>query len=269
MSQCNGKPQYRIETWNPQKARKQLELNRDNRPLNENWVLQLAQTMEAGEFVLNGETIKISDDGTLKDGQHRLHAIVVSGQTVDMLTVRGLPSDCFDTIDQGKKRTVGDIFARHGEANAKLIAAAVSWVWRYENGAMTKTGNNARPRPAQSIDVLNRHPGIRDSASAGRECFKILAPSIGVAAHYLFARIDKQKADEFFSSLASGENLNKTRGVYQFRERMIANKASKTKLRSIDIFAILIKAWNFERSGSRVKNLRWSNGANEDFPTIQ
>lgn len=267
MSGRDGKLQIKIETWTPAKARKQLELNRDNRPLSDNWVLRLAAAMESGEFLCNGETIKIATDGTLKDGQHRLHAIVASGVTVRILTVRNLPLDCFDTIDQGKRRQGGDLLARRGEKNANLLSAGCTWVWKYLHGQMSSNGIGSRPRTTQIPSILDAHPGLRDSVPFAREAGALLAGGITCSAHYLFSKSDQERSNRFFDQLCSGEGLTKTKGVYQFRERMIQNKGATAKLGPAYIYAMLIKAFNVDLLDDKVKCLKW--GAAEEFPRIK
>ncbi len=59
----------------PFMAAKLLENNQVNRKRSEGHIKFLAKQMSAGNFKLTGETVKISTDGKLLDGQHRLHAI--------------------------------------------------------------------------------------------------------------------------------------------------------------------------------------------------
>lgn len=62
------------ETW--------LSRNSNNRNLRGQVIASYARDMKSGAWVLNGETVKIASNGQLLDGQHRLNAVVESGQTV-------------------------------------------------------------------------------------------------------------------------------------------------------------------------------------------
>lgn len=46
--------------------------------------------MKTGRWVLNGETICFDSNGVLRDGHHRLLAIIESGVTIEVLVVRGV-----------------------------------------------------------------------------------------------------------------------------------------------------------------------------------
>jgi hypothetical protein len=53
--------------------------------------------------------IVFSDSDELLDGQHRLHAVVLSGVTIEAWVVRGVPSHTFAAIDLGAARSVTDL----------------------------------------------------------------------------------------------------------------------------------------------------------------
>lgn len=64
-----------IVNLTPDIASRMLNTNQRNRPLKNNVVKQYAAAMLRGEWKLNGETIIISRDGNLLDGQHRISAL--------------------------------------------------------------------------------------------------------------------------------------------------------------------------------------------------
>ncbi len=69
-----------VETITPKKAQAWLLHRAPNRPICEFHLRRLASSMKAGVWKLNGEAIKFNDKGDLEDGQHRLEAIVLSGE---------------------------------------------------------------------------------------------------------------------------------------------------------------------------------------------
>jgi hypothetical protein len=71
-------------------AQRLLAGNIGNRPMNDTFVRDLVGRMCRGEWADNAETIKVGTDGLLKDGQHRLRAIVDSGCTVPMTVAFGV-----------------------------------------------------------------------------------------------------------------------------------------------------------------------------------
>ena len=97
-----------VETITPTRAAELLKGNRSNRPLNQNWVKTLAGIITSGKWKLTHQGIAIATDGVVVDGQHRLSAIVAANKAVQIMVARNAPTDVFDAIDGGKKRTVAD-----------------------------------------------------------------------------------------------------------------------------------------------------------------
>lgn len=260
----------RLDTITPAKAQKWLDNRAENRPLREAYAKKLAAAMEAGEWEINGENVKFNKDEKLIDGQHRCLGVVISGVTIQSFVTRGLSNSSFDTIDIGTKRTAGAIYAKHGETNANLLAAAVAWLWRYEQGHI-EMGRSVNPRIKESLELLERTPGIRDSCLVVGNCRKLMYPSMAVCLHYLFQNVDKVDADEFFHHLLGGENINKgdrTSSIYRLRAILASNSQSSTKLKASVMWAITVKAFNAYRAEEVVKSLRFVPG-HENFPTIK
>lgn len=96
--------EVRFETITPQRAKELLANNFHNRNLSRPRVHYYAELMKRGEWDgENGESIKIAEDGTLVDGQHRLAAIVESGATTVMMVVYNVSMESQETLDQGRK----------------------------------------------------------------------------------------------------------------------------------------------------------------------
>lgn len=92
----------------PEMAAEWLKSNTKNRSLSQATVNYYAAEMKAGRWELNGETIKFYENGTLKDGQHRLSAVVKAGVPVKMEVRFGVPNDSI-ICDRQRKRSVADM----------------------------------------------------------------------------------------------------------------------------------------------------------------
>ena len=64
----------------------------------------MTATIQRGEWQLTGEAIKLDDEGRVRDGQNRLHAIVQAGTPVRSVVARGVSEDAFDVMDTGRSR---------------------------------------------------------------------------------------------------------------------------------------------------------------------
>ncbi len=116
---------FEVMLITPEIAAEMLTKNTVNRRLDRGLVLQLAGYMQTGHYYEDtAEPIKFSN-GYLIDGQHRLAAIVKSGIAVKMTVASDLHLDAIAYLDQGKKRTAGDILKIKNIPNSTNISAAV------------------------------------------------------------------------------------------------------------------------------------------------
>ncbi|MEJ7763905.1 MAG: hypothetical protein WKF86_00250 [Acidimicrobiales bacterium] len=95
-----------------------------NRRLRPAIVSRYARDMAAGRWKMTGEAIKFDWNGTLRDGQHRLSAIVQSRVTLVVPVVRGLDPATQAFMDQGAARTASDALQLDGEKYPSILAAA-------------------------------------------------------------------------------------------------------------------------------------------------
>ena len=109
----------------PQEAKEMLEgCNIGNRKIKKYTVDQYAYEMKAGEWKQNGESIVFSDRGVLKDGQHRLLAVVKSGVTLKNQVVAVVKDEQANYYDNGVARTLNDVlhFAGYDEPYMRNLA---------------------------------------------------------------------------------------------------------------------------------------------------
>jgi hypothetical protein len=256
----------------PDLAEQWLSRNPNNRNLRRAVVDAYARDMEAGRWRLNGETVKFSETGQLYDGQHRLNAVVQSGQTVPMVVVRGLGSDVMSTVDAGIKRSYSDALRLAGEDNTATLAAVCRRAVMWERGMRTNTGA-IRPTSLEMDDFLQRHPEIRTSAElaarlASRE--RLPASVIGLC-HWLFSLIDPEAATWFLLRVADGDGLAATDPIAVLRARVTRLRVSGGRINETEGLALTIRAWNAHRSGSARTKLQMPKGGltNENFPLPQ
>lgn len=254
----------------PSMAAKILEKNAHNRPLNKRHVDRLSLSMSAGEWQMNGESIKISKCGSLLDGQHRLSAIVKTGVAMTMMVTKGLPLDTFHTMNIGARtRTAADVLAISGEKNYATLASGARMLkcWELDRGAPQFRGSQAAVSVKQIEDTIALHPKIRLYTSyKSPHINKFLAGSVVCFLGYVFHTISFKKAEQFFNGLISGAGLESGNAILLLRDRLMFNAADAAKLPREDIIALTIKAWNSHYDGIELSGLRY--GKNEKFPVI-
>lgn len=255
-----------IETITPERAAQILQHNEKNRPLSRQHVQELAQAMRRGGWRLNYEPVKIGASGRLLDGQHRLHAVIQAGASVDMVVVTGVDDAVFETLDTGKRRGAWDVLAIDGEHQTAALAAGLRLLLIHESGRMNLSQHFTN---AEIRDALARHPGIRTWLTRINGLRQILNPGHIVFLGYLFEQRHPAHARTFFDRLQDGAGMERGHPILILRDRLTLDRASKARLPAIEVLALCIKAWNAYIMRQPVKILRWSSGSNEAFPEIR
>lgn len=115
-----------IQLITPSMAAEMLTRNSNNRPISKREVKKHTEAIKAGTWEVTNQGIGFSKNGTLKDGQHRLTAIVEANIAVPMLVVTGLENDT-SMIDRNRNRTVSNVLIMGGMppeyANKRVISA--------------------------------------------------------------------------------------------------------------------------------------------------
>lgn len=257
---------YRLETITPAKAEWYLKNNPNNRRINDAHVRYLAEAMERGEWMVNGESIKFNGNSLL-DGQHRLMACIKCGIPLETLVIRELTEGTKKTIDAGRNRTANDILTIDGEINTALLAATINKVVSYDHGKAMK---RYKVTNLQVEEFLSKNPDVRNSVLrfAGKTQ-KIITPSLGAACHYIFSRLSADDANIFFDKLIDGTDLSAESPILLLRNRLIFDAASDKRMRPEARFGLAIKAWNLYRRGDvrRTLSFRWGGANAEPFPT--
>ncbi len=83
--------------------------NNFNRPLKPRLVDNYVRQIESGNWRRTHQGIAFDEEGVVLDGQHRLHAIVRTGQSQPMLIFLNENQAAHESIDGGKQRTLLDV----------------------------------------------------------------------------------------------------------------------------------------------------------------
>jgi hypothetical protein len=250
----------------PEEAGDMLACNRKNRKLDKRNVSLLRDAIAQGEWYMNGEAIIFSADGALLNGQHRLHAIIAAGVSVDVLVVRGVDPESFKTLDSGRVRRAGEVLAMDGEKNGNNVASAIQALLAFvDAGGRLYGGSCGHGRKATAATcqrVLQAHPAIRDSVrEMGRN--PLYRSQHATLLHYLFSGVSKHVAQAFSDVMAEGSS-DIGRPFVLFRESLV--RCPVCSENRLSYAAKAIKAFNAELSGDRPKMFKFL--ASEEFPTI-
>ncbi|MGW2223869.1 hypothetical protein [Streptomyces formicae] len=263
-----GTPTVEIIAVTPELAAKWLKQNSHNRPVRKRAVTDYARDMAAGQWRLNGEAIKFAADGTLLDGQHRLHALIESGTAIPLMVVTGLANETQETMDAGRKRTTADALSLRGEGNATVLASILKRVWMWDQGDY-KFGQNYTPTTAECAALLKQRPEIYRSveiAVRSHQAFRYLPQSVVGTAHHVLSRVDLESAVWFFARIADGAELPAGHPVLTLRNRVMTDRADSRKVPDYRYMAYLIRAWNAVREDRPLARIQQAPDAPMPMP---
>lgn len=111
-----------LEEITPRLAASYLDLNfAGNRRRSASRARRYGNVMKRGHWRVTHEGIAFNADGKLIDGQHRLQAIVDSGETVTMFVVRGLPDEVYQALGRPMVRRI-DAVATEEWIDSRVVA---------------------------------------------------------------------------------------------------------------------------------------------------
>lgn len=213
-----------FEIITPDRAKKLLERNYEN-----NRTISKTHKATIKEDIINGawnpirsywsDPIIISDSGKLLNGQHRCAAIIESGKSVKIWVKYGAPEDLYKVLDDGKKRSVGDVISGK---NRNVLAAISSFAVCVENGIspigstlqglVKASGKDKGTNPSKEAS-LNKYYENEDfferCVEAGMKARRKLgfSPTYHGKVYYFISKFDgEENAKAFFEELSSEDS---------------------------------------------------------------
>jgi hypothetical protein len=123
----------------PESAQEMLSRGGINRSRSPKRVTEMAADMRSRQWRLTHQGIALNGDGSVKDGQHRLAAVVESGVAQWFWVFSGITDDDMEVIDTHRPRTIADAMTISGEKTSKsVVAVARSMYWnvRYQRSGV-------------------------------------------------------------------------------------------------------------------------------------
>jgi len=245
--------------------------NKRNRKTSIELVDFLADQMEKGQWVLNGESIIFDKNGMLSDGQHRLSAVLKSGLSFSFFCVFNVSETAKNTIDTGKNRSFADVLSFDNIPNVVTVAATASKVMKFNEGLKhapgKATGSRGKFSNQDGLDFLAKNSGfvgfIEYSLSLYRQGDKLLPPSSFCAFHWLISSKCKDETfvNDFFYKISTGLGLSEEMPVFALRKVLIQHKAkagfkTRYRLTGMEVTNIFLFGWNKHREGKNVSLLK-------------
>lgn len=260
-----------IETITPALAEAYKATSVGNRALKEKAIEgKYIPDLQAGNWILNGETVIFDADGHVRDGHNRLEAVIRSGEEMDTVVFRGVELRAVTTVDTGNARTFGDhqaITGRGGSNSTRIapIAKALMHVVRNPQGELM-------PQRALTVsnialdDFLSESPALEAEIEEAAHflastftlrpgdgsCVRMSSAAYGLV-YILGRRMSPDVTREFFTRIAHawGDDWGHTLQDPEraIRVRLQKAYASRERLSDWDILYMLLRTWNARMGG--------------------
>lgn len=247
-------PSIFIGSISPSEAELLLGLNTNNRPLKRKHIANLVRDLHAGNWKVNGDAIRVSKSGVLLDGQHRLLACAEAGVPLETAIFLGADDEAGETIDQGAKRTAGDVLAMHDVPYAKSVASTTRALVGFADGRIGQAITISELRT-----VLGHHPGIIAAVDDFNGCNVVPSEGASVAAIYYAAQADghKEKASAWRETWLKGYPSYAGDPAHMLRERFFRERGATVAKASVTYRRrLLLSAWRLFLTGRTVKHIK-------------
>lgn len=247
----------RVVDVTPKLATDWLTLNSGNRNSKPTAIEKYTRDMRSGEWLLTGEPVIFDSEGLLRNGQNRLLACIRSDHTFTTLVVWGVEPEAFAEMDRNTPRTLVDVLKIAGVDRAERKVPVLQYIWRETNSGSLRAGGKRLPTVSEAQRLLEQNPDLvpcLDWQEALSAAFFKPAP-LGPFLLWRLSQIDQNRALEFFTSIAYGENLLIDTPVHSLRKVLAegaVNKARRSEYDQDYIKHLVMVAWEYWNEGARL-----------------
>ncbi len=249
----------------PVLAEQWMQKNQHNRSFSRHVASKYVDDIRSGSFQgLNGESIKLSVDGRLLDGQHRLRAIIQTQTTVRTLVVSGVQLEAQSTMDKGRKRSTASTLALAGEKNSGPLSALIRL------SLIMEGGGRIDPTDHELTSHLAANPSFRDAVEVAKDYGRLIecAPSLGMYGYWRMAQISTADAFAFWSAATTRVGLHNGDPILALLYRLSDVRIRKQHLERKVLLSLIFRTWNARRKGQVVsdKSLRINTKGGQPHP---
>lgn len=240
----------------PKQAKQMLANNVGNRRLDPKRVKRYASEMLRGQWKMTGDTIKLSSDGRVLDGQHRLAAIVEAGSPVTVAVASGVNADVFDVLDSGKSRTSGDVLKIAGIKSAS-VTATVARMLILLNAGIDPNDSHAGSCVSKT-DILEfavkNEVALLDAVQRGNILYNRVGGNWSAWSTFCFATsaVDSDGLIEFVEGVVTGAGLTPGDPRLGLRN-YLAQRKPTDRVMSATTYQRAYNAWAQNRRMTRMK----------------
>lgn len=270
-----------IKLITPELASELLKMNVGNRRLKPIKNVY-ADQMKNGGWAENGESIIIDKNGYVKDGQHRLNAVIQSGHSYFCVVVTGVDPNVMETIDVGANRSLSDILELNGFHNFGLLSAVVKAILgRKESNKFSLKRANRQSATSHvsnaaglkfaldnKVELLKLTKAINNLYGAQPQF--ILSPrDIGMFLYGL-GGFDFGEVHMNFIKMISGVRVDPDSCTSWLYKKLLNSKVNRIRLDQVWKQVAIIKVWNiYSQTDIPISNLHVSITENPEILAYQ
>jgi hypothetical protein len=241
-----------------------------NRVVTLDVVRKYSRDMSDGNWLWTGAPIQIDHDGFVRNGQHRLLAVVHSNTTHDMLVVRNVDPRSQLVMDIGRPRSVANQMQMAGIGSASRATTIANTLLRWRGGLML---NSFSPSVLEVNQIIESESEIPNAINLAHRVFRNVgrAPQGALGAAFVEAgHVDVEARDQFFDQLVTGADLVAGNPILVLRNQMARQLTHQVRFRRAGQLYQIVQAWNLWRKGDNAKILRPPNKLTSDtFPNMR
>lgn len=267
----------------PEMAGELLKKNKHNRKPSEKQVAFYVNQMKSGLWKENGEAIIIGDDNVIKDGQHRLLAVIRARHSYRVPLITKVDSSAMDTIDTGKNRSLHDIISLNGYAYPNQKAKLSKLILSSSHKSKGRGSSTQRTLFTSKIVTISNSAGLDYVIENNNFLDKIIkmayqinskspntvisTADLAFTAYMLVGYdLENENIRGFLKELCGAEYAGDSSASYVYKCMIKANN-SKTHLNKYWLKGLIIKAWNNYISGNPPVNRLMFN-VNSNLPAV-
>lgn len=257
----------------PDVAAELLALNtKGQRTISRDAVERYAVDMSTLDWVFNGAAILISNTNELLDGQHRLSAIIESGESQVVLIVRGIDPVAMATIDAGRRRSYADSLKIRGYANHTAVAAINARIWYWFHGnygtrGVARVGDpkylSSTPSNAQKdfwMNTVEKAYGITipHAATFANRAYALrrgISTGTYGLAWVILSGVDKDLREKFFHELLVESESSKTGYPIVALTNRLSRLKPREEFSQVDQLDALFTTYNYWVAGKALDTL--------------
>jgi len=242
-----------------------------NRTVSIAHVQKLSRDMTAKNWLWTGDPIHVDRDGFVRNGQHRLLAVVHSNTTQDFMVIRNLDPATQLVIDVGRTRNAANQMHMAQVNNANLATPIANTLIRWRVGKALIS--SFIPSVMEIHELIQKEEEMPTAVAYLNQMRRAIrrAPLSALGAAFIEAgHVDVKARDTFFNNLMTGADLAVDDPTLVLRNKMILPSTYSMKSRRGGQLYLIVHAWNTWRQDKTMRSLRPPLSlTSENFPKMR